>query len=139
MLKTTHFEQEYSTKEKKHENLYKKISVIPLTFSFLLCILQYSQITANAARVYYATDSYSTIHVDKSGDTTALFQISAKMFIGNSPSGVAISDWSANININNNSITIQGNDGNSQVSITKKTMQFICQCLILLYIRILQI
>ena len=50
---------------------------------------------------------------------TALFQISAKMFIGNSPSGVAISDWSANININNNSITIQGNDGNSQVSITK--------------------
>ena len=55
--------------QRSMKTFIKKISVIPLTFSFLLCILQYSQITANAARVYYATDSYSTIHVDKSGDT----------------------------------------------------------------------
>jgi len=57
--------------------------------------------------------------LSNNNSNAASFQISAKMYNGTSPSGALISDWSASIGIANSSITIQGNDGNSLVTISK--------------------
>lgn len=80
----------------------KKISVIPLTFSFLLCILQYSQITANAARVYYANStSHNSILLPNNSYTIVCpnsintFQLSAQMWNNTTPTGTPLSNWTA--------------------------------------------
>ena len=52
---------------------------------------------------------------------TTSFQVSAKMLNGTTPLGVIISDWSATMSITNNTITVQGNDGSSIVTLTKNS------------------
>ena len=52
---------------------------------------------------------------------TASWQVSAKMLNGTTSSGTVISDWSATMSITNNSIIIQGDDGNSIVTLAKNS------------------
>ena len=87
----------------------------------ILSITAFSSSGANLGIISYSDilGSGMSHSLSNNNMNAASFQVSAKMYNGTSSSGIVISDWSASINITDSTITIQGNDGNSLVTITK--------------------
>ena len=102
-----------------------------MTFKNQLSTINYVMLTITAlspSGISLGTTQYNSIlgggmsHVLYINQpNTASWQVSAKMINGTNPSGVVISDWSAIMSITNNSIVIQGDDGNSIVTLTKNS------------------